>query len=208
MSIKLSTIKVTTSTSMLKDLFVSEVRIRILKTMLKNPEKAFHVRGLVRAVNTEINAVRRELDRLTSVGLLRKRQSGNRIYYNVNTSSILFPELLSLVSKEEGLGADIIRNIKKLGGIEFAVVSRAFLRGRQSTVLDVDLFIVGTVNMPILEEIIKRNEKLLGKEINYTVMPADEFIFRKRKNDSFISRLMAQSRTMLIGDEEEFCTVY
>ena len=70
-----------------------------------------------------------------------------------------------------------------------------------------DLFIVGTVNMPILTEIVKRNERILGKEINYTVMPAEEFLFRKRKNDTFIAKVLAQSRTMLIGDEEEFCTV-
>ncbi len=194
---------------MLKDLFVSEVRVKILKTMLSTPEKPFHVRGLVRAVKTEINAVRRELDRLTNATVLRKRQSGNRIYYNLNTSSIYFPELLSLVAKEEGLGADIIKNIKKLGGVQFSLISRAFLRGRQSTALDVDLFIVGdTVNIPVLQEIIKRHETLLGKEINYTVMGEEEFIFRKRKNDSFISKLLSQSRTMLVGDEEEFSTVY
>lgn len=194
---------------MLKDLFVSEVRVKILKTMLTNPEKPYHVRGLVRAVKTEINAVRRELDRLTNAGILRKRQSGNRIYYSVNTSSMYFPELLSLISKEEGLGSDVIKNIKKLGGVHFALLSRAFLRGRQSTALDVDLFVVGdTVNIPVLQEIIKRHEQILGKEINFTIMKDDEFIFRKRKNDSFIAKLLAQSRTMLIGDEEEFCTVY
>jgi len=194
---------------MLKDLFVSEVRVKILRTLLTNPDKPYHVRGLVRAVKTEINAVRRELDRLTLAGLLRKRQSGNRIYYNVNTASSYFPDLVSLISKEEGLGADIIKNAKKLGGVYFAVLSRAFLRGRQSTALDVDLFIVGdNVNVPVLQEIIKRHEHVVGKEVNYTVMSKEEFIFRKRKNDSFISKLLAQSRTMLIGDEEEFCTVY
>jgi len=70
------------------------------------------------------------------------------------------------------------------------------------------LFIVGSANMPILIEVVKRNERILGKEINYTVMPEEEFVFRKRKNDTFIAKILAQSRTMLIGDEEEFCTVY
>jgi DNA-binding transcriptional ArsR family regulator len=193
---------------MLKDLFVSEVRLKILKTMLVQPEKPYHVRALVRAVGTEINAVRRELSRLTGIGLLRKRQSGNRIYYSVNQASLYFPELLSLISKEEGLGADIIRNAKKLGDVDFVVLSRAFSRGRESTALDVDLFIVGSVNLPVLQSIIKFNEQKLGREINYTVMPSDEFVFRKRKNDSFISKILAQSRTMLVGDEEEFCTTY
>ena len=193
---------------MLKDLFVSEVRLKILKLMLTQPEKPYHVRALVRAVGTEINAVRRELARLTRIGLLRKRQSGNRIYYSINESSIYYPELLSLIAKEEGLGADVIRNVKKLGDIRYAMISRAFSRGRESTALDVDLFIVGTVNLPVLQSIIKFNEQKLAKEINYTVMADDEFVFRKRKNDSFISKILSQSRTMLVGDEEEFCAMY
>lgn len=192
---------------MLKDIFVSEVRVKILKTMLPGPTDQFHVRGLVRAVHTEINAVRRELLRLLTLGLLKKRQSGNRIYYTVNTSSIYYPELLSLVSKEEGIGADIINSVKLLGDVKFAVLSRAFSRGRTSTQLDVDLFIVGAPKADVLERIIKAEEQRVNKEINYTVMTEDEFIFRKRKNEVFISRLLAQGRTMLIGDEEEFCGI-
>ena len=95
---------------MLKSLFVSEVRVKTLRVLLTNPAKAFHVRALVRAVETEINAIRRELLRLTSIGLVRKRPSGNRVYYNVNTSSQYYPELLSLLAKEYGFGAEIIKN--------------------------------------------------------------------------------------------------
>lgn len=192
---------------MLKDLLVSEVRVNILKTMLRNPSKPFHVRALVRAVDTEINAVRRELLRLTNLGLLRNRQSGNRIYYSVNTSSIYFAELLSMVSKEEGLGADIIKHTKQLGDIRYAVMSRAFLRGRESSVLDVDLLIVGSVNIEILQKLVREEEARIGREINYTVMSEEDFVFRKRRNDQFMSKVLAQSRTMLLGDEEEFCNI-
>ncbi len=192
---------------MLINFFVSEVRVKLLKILLPQPEKSFHVRALVRLVGTEINAVRRELTNLLEIGLLRKRQSSNKIYYTVNTSCKYFPELLSLISKEEGLGAQIIDNAKELGKIRYAVISRAFTKGRETTALDVDLLIVGTINLPVLEKIIKDEEKKLGKEINYTVLAEDEFLFRKRKNDQFISRVLSQSRTMLIGDEENFCAL-
>lgn len=181
--------------------------MNILKTMLGNPAKPYHVRALVRAVDTEINAVRRELQRLTNLGLLRFRQSGNRIYYSVNTSSSYFPELISLISKEEGLGAEIIKHVKQLGDIRYAMLSRAFLRGRESSVLDVDLFVVGNANAEQLKTLVKNEESRLGREINYTVMSEDDFNFRKRRNDQFISKVLAQSRTMLLGDEEEFCAI-
>lgn len=172
--------------------------------MLPQPERSYHVRALVRAVDTEINAVRRELKRLSKVGLLRKRPSGNRLYYSVDTACPLYPELLSLIAKEEGLGADIIKDTKKLGDVKFAILSRAFSRGVERSVLDVDLFLVGNVNLDALQDIVDRYQSRLQKEINYSVMSEDDFEFRKRKNDQFVMKILAQSRTMLIGDEEEF----
>ena len=192
---------------MLKDLFVSEVRIKILYLMLTRPDEQFHVRAIVRAVKAEINAVRRELAKLEGMGLLRKRQSGNRIYYKADTSHIYFPELLAMVAKTEGIGGIIQKNTKDLGNIKFAVLSTAFLRGRKSTVLDVDLFLVGDINQEVLKRVISVGEREMGIEVNYSVMSEEDFTFRKRKNDHFISKVLTQSRTMLAGDEEEFCAV-
>jgi len=192
---------------MLKDLFVSEVRLKILKLTLTRPEEQFHVRAIVRAVKAEINAVRRELAKLEGMGLLRKRQSGNRIYYKADTSHIYYSELLAMVAKEDGVGAIILKNAKDIGTIKFAVISTAFLKGRKSTVLDVDLFMVGALNLDVLKRVITVGEREMGVEINYSVMSEEDFTFRKRKNDHFISKVLTQSRTMLIGDEEEFCAV-
>ncbi len=191
----------------LKNLFVSEVRLKILKMMLSQPEEQYHVRAIVRSVEAEINAVRRELAKLESMGLLKKRQSGNRIYYKADASHIYFSELLSLVTKEDGLGGLILRNIKDLGSIKFAVLSTAFLRGRKSTVLDVDLLMVGDINMEIIKRIVSMGEREMGREINFSVMSEEDFMFRKRKNDHFVAKILSQSRTMLIGDEEEFYAV-
>lgn len=193
--------------NMLQDLFISEVRVKILKAFFSDPSKALHVRALVRLVGTEINAIRRELQRLTGTGLLRKRPSGNRVYYNLNTGSTYFPEMLSLIAKEEGLGAEIIKSVKELGNVKYAVMSRAFVRGRSYSVLDIDLFVVGAIRLDVLERMIKDAEHGLKREINYSVMGEDEFTFRKRRSDQFINKVLSQSRIMLVGDEEQFCAI-
>ncbi|HBY10225.1 TPA: hypothetical protein DEG20_03175, partial [candidate division WWE3 bacterium] len=82
-----------------------------------------------------------------------------------------------------------------------------YLRGRQSTALDVDLFIVGTVDQTEFDKVIKENETITGREINYSVMDVEEFNYRKRTYDQFIMKILSQSRAMLIGDEEEFVSV-
>jgi len=192
---------------MLNKLFVSEVRVNILKLLLLNPKRGFHIRAVVRQVDAEINAVRRELDNLFEIGLVTRRQSSNKIFYQVNTQHPFYQDLLSLVAKEEGIGAAIIKNEKKLGDVEYAVLSLSFLRGRKSTALDVDLFMVGDINVDLLKNIVKEEESKINREINYSIMSSEEFFNRKRTNDPFIYKILTQSRTMLIGDEEKFCSL-
>jgi len=192
---------------MLNKLFVSEVRVNILKLLLLNPKRGFHIRAVVRQVNAEINAVRRELDNLFEIGLVTRRQSSNKVFYQVNTQHPFYQDLLSLVAKEEGIGAAIIKNEKKLGDVEYAVLSLSFLRGRKSTALDVDLFMVGDINVDLLKNIVKEEESKINREINYSIMSSEEFFNRKRTNDPFIYKILTQSRTMLIGDEEKFCSL-
>ena len=192
---------------MLQDLFISKVRVDILKLLLLNPGKSFHVRGIVRAVEVEINAIRRELARLEGISLVVKRQSGNRIYYTANTSHLYYPELVSLLAKEGDFVQTLLKKIKDMGKVRFISMAKEFLRGRDSTPLDVDLFIVGDVKVDILKEIVNEYEKKVGKEINYSVMGYDEFMMRKRQQDNFVTRLLIQSRTMIFGDEKEFSSL-
>lgn len=192
---------------MLNKILVSEVRVNILKLLLLNPNRAFHIRAIVRQVDAEINAVRRELDNLFEINLVNRRQSSNKIFYQIETSHPFFSDLLSLVAKEEGVGAAIVKNEKRIGMVDYAVLSLAFLRGRKSTALDVDLFIVGDVDLEVIKNVVKEEESKMNKEINYSVMNMEEFMSRKRTNDPFIYRVMTQSRTMLIGDDEKFCAI-
>lgn len=192
---------------MLNKILVSEVRVNILKLLLMNPRRPFHIRAIVRQVGAEINAVRRELDNLYEINLVTRRQSSNKIFYQIETSHPFYSDLLSLVAKEEGIGAAIVNRKNYIGKIDYAVLSLAFLRGRKSTALDVDLFIVGDVNLDVVQSMVKEEEARINREINFSVMTMEEFMNRKRTNDPFIYRVLTQSRTMLIGDDEKFCAI-
>lgn len=193
---------------MLKEILISEVRVKMLSLLLvQSHGESLHVRDIVRKVGTEINAVRRELQRMTRIGLLKRRPRGNKIYYDVNPQFIFYPELVSLVAKEVGLGAELIKRAKELGNIRYAAVAKPLLRGRVAGSTDVDVLIVGSVDAVLLKEIITRAELEHKHEINYTVMGDEEFTFRKRRKESFIVQLLSQSRVMLIGDEEEFSSL-
>lgn len=188
---------------MLQDLVVSKVRVKILQVFLYRPEELFYVRQLVRAVDEEINAVRRELLRLENAGMVKKEWRGNRLYYWLNKDYLLYNDLLSLINKTVGLGGKLIKNKSKLGRIRFAILSGRFARRLPTPEGGVDLLVVGNVSLPDLATLVKSEESELKREINYSVMTSQEFDYRKKRRDPFLLGVLSGSRIMLIGDEED-----
>lgn len=189
---------------LLEDLIISRVRVKMLALFLNNPAMIYHVREIVRQLDEEINAVRRELAHLEKAGMLSKEQRANRLFYRFRKEYPLYFELMELMGKTTGLGWDIVKNKTKLGKIKFAMLSGRFLRGLpHKGGNDVDLLIVGSVVLAELGSFVRAEEVKRERELNYTVMTDEEFAFRKRRRDPFVLEILSGSRVMLIGDEEE-----
>jgi hypothetical protein len=188
----------------IKHLFISKVRIKALKYFFFHPDTPIHLRGAVRELGEEINAVRRELTRLERIKLLNTEKRGNRKYFYLDKNFPFYAELLSVFHKSYGLGGELVRNQAKLGDVRFALLTNAFTRGVRSGVHNIDLVLIGQVNLTELGPIVERAEKQIGKEINYTVLKNSEFQLQKKRRDAFITELMFGSKIMLLGDEEEF----
>jgi hypothetical protein len=188
----------------LEDIIISRVRVKILTLFLSHPGMIFHVRDIVRKVDEEINAVRRELAHMEKAGMVSKEQRANRLFYSFRKDYPLYFELLELIGKSGGLGGDILKQKAKLGKLKFVMVSGKYLRGSpKKSQTDVDLLVVGNVVLPELSQIIKAEETRREREINYTVMTEEEFGFRKSRRDPFVLSVIGGSRVMIIGDEEE-----
>jgi hypothetical protein len=53
---------------MLKALFSSKARIKLLTAFLLNPDEEYFIRELTRKLDEQINSIRRELDNLKKIG--------------------------------------------------------------------------------------------------------------------------------------------
>ena len=187
------------------DLLISKVRVKVLELFYKNPDEMYYVREITRLVKEEINAVRRELERMLDCGLLKSEQRGNRLYYYLNKRYLYHQELQRIVAKSTGLGKKIRRNRRKLGTLSYVMFSGTFTNRQQAKPDELDILVVGDVVLPELEELIRAEQKELGREINYAVLSADEFEFRKTRRDPFVMEVLYGVRVMIIGDENEFC---
>lgn len=185
----------------LSDLIVSKVRVKLLKIFLGQSKNLFYVRELTRITKEEINAIRRELENLTKSGLLSSEKRGNRLYYSVKTSYVLYPELVNLVAKSTGVGRLLIKNRSKLGFVKYLFISQKLSRGLERGPEDVDLVIVGKLIMPQVNQTVKAVEKMLNTELNYSCMTEEEFNYRKSHMDPFITKVLLQPKIVLVGDE-------
>jgi hypothetical protein len=188
----------------LNDIITSKVRIKILELFMSNVDEMYHVRGIVREIKEEINAIRRELTKMESAGLLKKEPRGNRVYYFVRKDYPFFGDILAMVAKTTGLGGTIISNKNKIGKVSFVMFSGKFARGKdRKKDEEVDILVVGDIVLPELATLIRVEESKRAKEINYTVMSRDEYDFRKKRRDPFLLGILSGSRIMIIGDEDD-----
>jgi len=190
--------------SKLEDLMISRVRVKVLELFFQNTTELYYVREITRLVKEEINAVRRELDRMLGFGLLKSEQRGNRLYYQLNPRYRFFQELRQMIAKTTGLGADIYQLRRKLGTLNFVMFSSKFAGGQPPQQGEVDVLVVGDVVLSELEVLIKKEQEKLGREINYAVFNLEEFTFRKTRRDPFIMDVLYLGRVMIIGSETEF----
>lgn len=187
----------------MEEIIVSKVRVKILQLFLSSEESLFHVREIVRRVSEEINAVRRELARMEKYGLLSSEWRANRRLYRFRKDYIYYPQLLEMVIKSVGLGANIIKNRHQLGKIKFACLAIRFVKNLPTGPEDVDLLIVGQIVGPELQVLVSDEQAKRERDINYTYMDEAEFSFRVRRRDPFILRVLVQPKIMLIGTEED-----
>jgi DNA-binding transcriptional ArsR family regulator len=171
--------KLNQTASLLRPLLISKTRAKLLAVFLNSPGKIFYVRELVRMVDEQINAVRAELARLEKAGMVSSESRANRKFYGFRKDYIFQPELAGIIAKASGLGTDVISERNKLGKIKFATLSSGFIRR------------------------VKKAEDKIGREINYTVMSEDEFTFRKRRKDPFVTTVIERIGVVLVGDEED-----
>jgi DNA-binding transcriptional ArsR family regulator len=188
----------------LQDFMISRVRVKMLELFFSDPDEMFYVREITRQIKEEINAVRRELDRMVGSGLLKSEQRGNRLYYFLNKRYPYYNELEQMVVKSIGLGRKIRKFRRKLGSLSYVMLSGTFIKRQPPRQGEVDLLVIGEVVLQELNTLIKEEERKIGREINYAVFSEEEFEFRKTRRDPFVMDILYGSRVMVIGSEEEF----
>ncbi len=185
-----------------------ETRRAVFALLYGHPDRAYHLRQVVRLTGSGQGAVQRELGLLADAGIITRERLGNLVLFQANTRCPVFPELRSLMVKTAGL-ADVLRHaLEPLGTmIRAAFVYGSFADGRDTASSDVDVMIVGDVSFGDVVGAFLPVQDTLDREINPTVFPPEEFQRKAKEGTGFVSRVMNGNRIFLVGDEDELARV-
>ncbi len=191
------------STDLLENIIPSKVRRKILQLFYHHPDNTYYLREVVRQVNEEVNAVKRELDILYNAKVLSRERRTNKVFYELNKNYLLYDEFLRVFTKTSILSEQVISNISRLGKVKYIAVSTKYSRKIPLKDDEIYVLFVGIIVVPEVETIMNEARKEFGWDINYTVMSEEELKFRKKNNDPFIWKFLKQPKVMLVGQEED-----
>lgn len=198
---------------MLTKLFGSNTRAKILKLFFIHPDQKYYIRQLARDLGLQVNSVRRELENLEKFGLLnvsanennekdekknKKAGSKEKKYFEVNKSFPLFEDLKALIVKSQILYKDeFAKKLQKIGNPKLLILSGIFVNKPSGMV---DVLIVGQISKDKLKKVISDLEDDLGREINFSLMNAAEFKYRREITDIFLYDILENEKIIVIDE--------
>lgn len=194
----------------LAELFGSQTLVKIIRLFYLNPEEVFEVREISRRVRSSLGSARRELRILERVSFIKegskfanetirikKKVKRKRIRgFIVNSVFAYFGPLKKLVLTAAPVDRDaILARFKKGGRLTLVVLSGIFVDqgGDEENHFapHLDILIVGdAIKKPIIDNAVRNFEAQIGKELNYSILPNKEFLYRLRMRDKFIRDIL------------------
>ena len=173
----------------LSKLFGSPARLKLLRLFLFNDDQTFAAADVAVRTKTPKDHVRKELNALSAIGLVRKKvvtRGGRKsVEYCASRKFPYYDSLQSFIRSTTNLGdADMVQAVKRAGNVRLIVLSGLFTGAIETKV---DMLIVGDkLEDRPLESAIRSLEAELGRELRYAAFATEDFKYRRGVYDRLL----------------------
>ena len=186
----------------LDKLFGSKTRAKLLGLFFDNPEKSYYVREITRVIEEQINSVRRELNNLSALGLVKTENYENKVYYSADMKHPFARPMTEIFARSSGKksitesGRSTAKNetpsvweeyVRPVANLVAGLIVTNRIPGQDG----LDLLIIGDDRTHKLTKWAEVVEKRMGKPLNYAIMSREDYIYRKSVRDKFLSDVMS-----------------
>lgn len=173
---------------------------RILALMLTRPSREWYRSELARELGVPPSSLQRPLAGLVRSGVVVATPDGNRVYYAVDTTHPILPDLKRLVAKTSGV-VGVLRDAlsSARSRVRLALVYGSVAAGTEGASSDIDLLVVGSARLADLATPLRRAAGKLGREVNTSVYSVHEFVSKLEARNRFLRAVLDKPKLFVIG---------
>jgi predicted nucleotidyltransferase len=135
-------------------------------------------------------------------GKARSEAEGRQLYYSVNRDYPYLKPVFALLQGSVGIQPTLKHALQAVAGIRSAWIFGSFAKNEADAASDIDILIVGKPDQTELAAEIRKAEKTLRREINYTVLTQKDLKRRLQKHDPFITDIWTGKRIKLTSHDD------
>jgi len=180
----------------------SKAKIRLLRVMLRNPDREFTIEELAGETSMSYGTAHPALADLVAARIITSRKAGRSRQYKANGGHLLFPQVKSLLDRESKAFFDVAKEFaRRVEGAESVILFGSAARGEKD-VGDLDVLIVH--KRGVLKNVSAAAEEMLAKYdvvVSPLVLTVEEIGERVERMDEFILKIMDEGK-IISGDAE------
>jgi len=184
----------------------SDLRKGLLTHLYSNRSARFYVRQMAALLGVDPTNLSRELSRLETEGFLRSEIEGRQRYYSINPKYPYLKPLFTMLQGSIGIVPTLQHALKGMQGVGAAYIYGSLAKGEADSSSDIDLLIIGQPEQSALASEIRRAEKMLHREVNYTLLKPQELKRKLNMHDPFVTDIWEGKRLTVIDDEQNETT--
>lgn len=179
------------------DFMLSERQQKMLRALLLHPDRQYGSNELIAIGGPGYGAGKRILEQFERSAVVVKTARGNQRLYSVNAQHPIYPDLRSICFKTFGIVEVLAGALAPFNDrISLAFVFGSIAQGTERADSDVDLMVVGNVDVFHLGEAIERIQKVLGREVGLNLHTPEEW--EALQNDKVIGAILKKEKIMVI----------
>jgi predicted nucleotidyltransferase len=174
------------------------MQMRLLGALLLQPTQAWTMQNLAAVVGAPASSVHRELDRALASGIVERDAASRPHRFSAATASPFYQPLRTLLSLSVGVESELRDALAELP-IAAAVLHGSWVTGPLTADSDIDLLVVGDVDLREVRRRVRPVGQRAGRTIDVTVFGADEFRELARRRASFARHVFYDETRPIIG---------
>jgi len=187
----------------LSKIFWSKCRAKLLEKFMLEYEswnnKWFHMRLLSRELNEQINSIKRELDNLSELWILKHRSELKKKIFFINTNFILLNEFIWIFLQTYNPIEEIKSFFKTQEELELVIVNES-IKTKLSTPWKaiLDIFMIWEIDKDNFNNFLAKT--FYWRKIKYAIISTKDFFERLEFGDKLIKNILTERWNIYLKD--------